>query len=346
MLAIGELLGERERWQILDVRTPAEFDTGHIPGAINIPLFTNDERARIGTLYKQQSPESAYLEGLRVVGPKMADWVDQISRLNSSSSKDLIVHCWRGGKRSGAMHWLITFSGMKAWRLEGGYKSFRQSLHTFFETQPLDLRILGGCTGAGKTEIIQTLAAHGQQVIDLEQLAHHKGSAFGSIGELEQPTTEQFENEIYMAFLQLDISKPIWLENESKSIGKAHLPEGLWRQMRHAVLFNIQVDEESRLNRIMNYYAEPVQKDLLAAAFQKIKKRLGGLDFQKAMASLEAGDLRNAAAIALHYYDKAYTYQLEHWPPGKVIHLADCNGVEETAIKLMSYALESASQET
>jgi tRNA 2-selenouridine synthase len=335
IVAVQDMLKDWDTWQVIDVRSPGEFLNGHIPGAISIPLFTDEERARVGTLYKQTSPESAFMEGIRIAGVKMPSFVDAAKSYQSLTTKHLLIHCWRGGKRSQAMHWLFNFSGIEASRLEGGYKQYRCALQSFFAETKFDLRIIGGCTGAGKTEILHALAHRGAQIIDLEQLAHHKGSAFGSIGEKEQPTTEQFENDLFAAFLSLDLLKPIWLENESKSIGRVNLPETLWTQMRNAVLMTIDVDEEIRLNRALTYYSDVVHTDILKAAFEKIKKRLGGLEFQSALTALDAKDLRTAAAIALKYYDKSYTYQLSQWPSERVIHLRDCNEVEKTADRLL-----------
>jgi tRNA 2-selenouridine synthase len=178
-LVVQDLFEHWERWQIVDVRSPGEFLAGHIPGSVNIPLFTDEERARVGTIYTQESPEEAFREGLQIAGNRMQGLVDQVKSLSKVEGKELLVHCWRGGQRSKAVEWLYNFSGTPCVRLEGGYKSFRTALHTYFRDFKFELRILGGCTGSGKTEILQVLAAKGEQVIDLEKLANHKGSAFG-----------------------------------------------------------------------------------------------------------------------------------------------------------------------
>lgn len=336
VVKIEELLEAPGEWHIIDVRSPQEFEAGHIPGAINIPLFSDEERARVGTLCTQNSPEAALTAGLDIVGPKLTTLLQALRPYHLKQDKKIIIHCWRGGQRSKALEWFFNFSGIPVYRLEGGYKAFRQSLHEFMHQNRFTLRILGGCTGAGKTEILEAMTRMGAQTIDLEKLAHHKGSAFGSIGEADQPTTEQFENNLFLQFKVLDPEKPVWLENESKSIGKVHIPDGLWHRMRAAVLYAIEVDKDIRLERAMRYYCEPVNIELLKEAFTKISKRLDGLDFKRAMEALDKSDLVSAAEVALAYYDKTYLYQLSQWPKEHVIQVPDCNDVNLAAQRLMS----------
>lgn len=333
---IREVLKHREDWQIIDVRSPGEYAAGHIPGAINIPLFTDDQRARVGTLYTQVSPESAFREGLDIAGSRMGWMIDSLKSSVKQTGQKQLVHCWRGGKRSQAVQWLFNFSGAGTLRLDAGYKQYRSYLQQFFASNPFTLKILGGCTGAGKTEILQALSAQGEQVIDLEHLAHHKGSAFGAIGEQDQPTTEQFENNLFEAFLALDPDRPVWLENESKSIGKTHIPDGLWEGMREAVLYSIEVDIDIRLDRALKYYSEPIDMDKLRQSFEKIYKRLGGEAYQRALDALNRQDLRTAAAIALTYYDKAYRFQIDQWPQQRLVELGVCNDVEQAAQRLIA----------
>ncbi len=336
MTDIRDLLPDVRQYQIIDVRSPGEFHTGHIPGAINIPLFADEERARVGTLYTQQSPQAALDEGLRIAGSKLADYLDDLTT-RIVPGKETIIHCWRGGKRSEAMQWLFNFSGHPMSRLKGGYKAYRQSFLEYFASTPLQLNILGGSTGSGKTEILYALSNLGQQVIDLEKIARHKGSAFGTIGEGTQLPNEQFENNLYEAFLKCDETKPIWLENESRSIGRNHIPETLWWKMRGSVLYSIDVNRDVRLDRVIQYYSHDTDVEILKEAFIKIKKRLGGLDFQKAMKALDEHDLRTAADIALKYYDKTYTFQIESWNKGQVKHLGACDDILMAAQKLAGH---------
>ena len=232
------------------------------------------------------------------------------------------------------MQWLCNFSGLNVTRLAGGYKSYRQSLIAYFANTPFQLKILGGGTGSGKTEILYALSDLGHQIVDLEKIAHHKGSAFGTIGENAQLPNEQFENNLFGAFFKCDPSKPIWLENESRSIGRNHIPESLWWKMRSSILYNIDVNREVRLDRVMQYYSHDADVEILKEAFIKIKKRLGGHDFQIAMKALDTNDLRTAADVALRYYDKTYTFQIENWDTHHVTYVTACDDILDAAQKL------------
>lgn len=293
---------------LFDVRTPAEFTQGHIPKAKNLALFSNEERAVVGTIYKQESPKAALLQGLEYVGPKMRPLIEQVEA--STDSKTVAVHCWRGGKRSGSVGWLLGMGGFEVNTIAGGYKAYRNHILQQFHGLDLNLIILGGKTGAGKTKILKALAQKGAQVIDLENLAHHKGSAFGFIGEAPSPSVEQFENNLFHTLSSLDLTKRIWVENESRRIGNVLIPQGFWNQMQAANLINIELPFEVRLAVSLENYSTKETKEL-QKAFHNIRKRLGGQNLQKALSFLEAGDLKAAASIALKYYDKQYQYMLD-----------------------------------
>jgi tRNA 2-selenouridine synthase len=303
---------------LIDVRSPSEFKQAHIPHAKNLPLFTDDERARVGTAYKQVSPENALLKGLEFVGPKMASFIKKV--ITWSPQRKVVVHCWRGGKRSGSMAWLLKFAGFDVLTIEGGYKHYRNYILQQFDNQPLNMIILGGKTGSGKTAILQELKAQGEQIIDLEAIANHKGSAFGWIGEEEQPSTEQFENELFETFRKIDPTKRVWIENESRSVGAVYIPQGFWKQMRVAPLIHIEVSFDTRVQHLVSVYCQTSKEDLVLA-FQKITKKLGFDVLKKAVEYVENDDFESAAAIALKYYDKAYTYNLDNNSAPKIIIL-------------------------
>ena len=302
---------------IVDVRSPGEFKKAHIPGAINIPLFDDEERAIVGTIYKQKSKEKAILKGLEIVGPKMQYLAKKAKK--AAKNQQLLVHCWRGGMRSAHMAWLFQIVGVKCTLLEGGYKAYRQFIKQEL-AQKLKIIILSGSTGSGKTDILHHLQELGEQILDLEGIAHHKGSAFGSIGEKPQYSTEQFENNLYQAFAKLDLSKRVWIEDESKSIGKNFIPDELFLQMRSAPVIKINLPKEERIKRLVKEYTN-VDKDILIYHLNRIQKRLGPNETKKAIASVENGDMTYAVDLSLTYYDKAYNYGLSKRNPSQIFEL-------------------------
>lgn len=292
---------------LLDVRSPSEFKQGHMPGALSFPLFNDEERAQIGTLYKQQGKEKAVLEGLRIVGPKLAGFVEAANEI--SAFKKIKMYCWRGGMRSGSMAWLLRTAGFDVEVLKGGYKTYRQHVQQSF-SNAIPFIIISGPTGSGKTEILHELLKLGEQVIDLEQLAKHKGSAFGSLGMSEQPTIEQFENNLHQELNKFDFSRRIWVEDESRKIGKVVLHGGLWENLNNARLVLLNTPLDFRVRRLVKDYGR-FKPDELRESLLKIAKRLGGLSLNEALEALDAGDLAKVAEISLNYYDKAYRFSLE-----------------------------------
>ena len=320
---------------MIDVRSPGEFDRGHIPGARNLPLFTDEERAIVGTLYKQQGRDAAVLEGLRIVGPKLATIVEQARSLSPDGR--IRVHCWRGGERSGSVAWLLDKSGFaEVVTLKGGYKSFRNQVLASFAA-PLDLRVLGGYTGTGKTETLHHLRAQGEQVIDLEGLANHKGSTYGAIGEAPQPTTEHFENLLWTATRACDAQRPIWVEDESQMIGRVKLPDQFFANMRDALLFFAEMPVEERAARLVSDYGK-YPKEQLAEATKRIEKRLGPQHCKAALAALDADDLFTVAVITLGYYDKTYLRGASLRDPARVINMpASANDLRGLAERLIAH---------
>lgn len=306
-IQISEFLEKAEGLPIVDVRTPKEFEEGHIPGAFNLPLFTNEERALVGTRYKQAGKDFAVQLGLEIVGPKLADFTKQAKKI--AKGKELLVHCWRGGMRSGSMAWLFGIAGLKSHLLEGGYKSYRAYIREKLGEE-IPLKILGGYTGSGKTDILFELEKLGEQMIDLEGLAHHKGSAFGTIGQSPQPSNEQFENNLAQEWLKLDMKRAVWLEDESITMGRCGIPFVLYSRMREAELIKVSVPKSVREQRLVKEYVNG-DLDSLKIALGKITSKLGGLRAKQSMDSLLNGDYRKVAEITLEYYDKAYGYGID-----------------------------------
>ena len=335
-LSTETFLEKAQTLPVIDVRSPGEYDRAHIPGAVNIPLFDNDERAQVGTKYKNAGKDAAVLLGLTLVGPKLAEFVKQSKKLNPHT-KEVLVHCWRGGMRSGSFAWLLDTAGLTASTLVGGYKAYRNTVLASF-VEPRNLIILGGKTGSGKTDILKELARQGEQIIDLEGLANHKGSSYGAIGQLPQPATEQFENLIFRGWRGLDNSKRIWLEDESRSIGSCFVPMPFWQQMRTAPVAFIDVPKACRIQRLVTEYAD-IDHNLLREATERIRKRLGGKVTKEALDALAQHDYAAVADLTLDYYDKAYLHGLSQRDPNRVyaLEIAEDNPTE-TARQLIEWA--------
>ncbi|MCC9168677.1 tRNA 2-selenouridine(34) synthase MnmH [Pontibacter harenae] len=332
-ISIEEFLEKAAQLPVLDVRAPKEYQVGHIPQAHSFPIFDDDQRAVIGTAYKQQGHDPAVLIGLDVFGPKMADFVREAEKL--AQNKELLVHCWRGGMRSGAMAWLLGFSGFKVHLLQGGYKAYRHLMHEQFQQQR-PMLILGGLTGSGKTDLLPHLQQLGQQVVDLEKLASHKGSSFGSIDMPAQPSTEHFENLLGTELIQLNTQQPLWLEDEDITIGKVVLPKPLHDQMQQAPTIVLEVPKQLRVQKLAEEYCR-TDKTLLEAAILRIKKRLGGLATKEALEAIAADDMEKMVEIALTYYDKCYTYELAKKQRMLILPLESINP-EENAQRVLQFA--------
>ena len=287
---------------VIDVRSPIEFERAHIPGALNLPLFDDKQREEVGTLYKHSGRVASVKRALQLISPRM-EGLAQAAQQVAVAGK-LRVHCWRGGMRSRSTAWLFEKVDLKPTVLEGGYKAFRRHVLESFK-RPLNLIVLSGLTGSGKTLQLQVLKELGQQILDLEALANHRGSAFGGIGLGQQPSVEHFENELYEATNQLDRSRPIWVEDESRSIGRINLPHHFFAQLRSAPAYFIQCERSRRVELIMNEYGQ-LDSDELIAATQRIAKRMGGQNVKQAVAAIESGDIESGIELLLEYYDRLY----------------------------------------
>lgn len=300
---------------VIDVRSPQEYTHAHIPNALSMPLFNDEERKVVGTTYKQISREQAIKIGLDYFGPKMRRMVEHIEELvKDSPSKQIVVHCWRGGMRSAAVAWLLDLYGFKVYTIIGGYKAFRTWVLDHL-SKDRDYTILGGYTGSAKTEILQALKYKGETVIDLEGIAHHKGSAFGAIGQEPQPSQEMFENILALQIKEAG-DKNIWLEDESQRIGLVNIPHLMWEVIRKKPVCFLEIPFEVRLNHILDTYGK-LNKGELAGAIIRIKKRLGGLETKTALSFLAEDNMIECFRILLTYYDKLYAKALLNRPDPK-----------------------------
>jgi tRNA 2-selenouridine synthase len=307
----------REQLPLVDARSEGEFAQSHIPGAINIPILNNAERIQVGTLYKQAGPEKATLKGFELVGPRFH--LIQREALRKFPNKKVMLYCWRGGMRSQILSWLLTQVGFEVYRLAGGYKTYRT--FTFNEVRkPYPLLVLGGKTGAAKTVLLQKLKERGEQVVDLEGLANHKGSSFGAIGLPAQPTVEQFENHLAEQLRNIHPDQAIWVENESRRIGRIILPDPFYLQLTQSPRIEIEKTDTERIAHIASEYAELDQVELSAAVL-RLQKRLGGDRTKQAVEAIQANQPEIWIPILLQYYDKTYSYDLDRHEVSKTIHL-------------------------
>jgi tRNA 2-selenouridine synthase len=355
-LHIEEFLGLSERQVLLDVRSPAEYNHAHIPGAVNLPLFSDAERKTVGTVYKQQSREAAIKIGLDFFAPKMRTMVEYVESIvanrfprdsseqsgqphqnGQSTANSLLIYCWRGGMRSAGVAWLMDLYGFKVYTLPGGYKRFRNYVLDTFKL-PFQFNILGGYTGSGKTEMLKCLEEHGEIVIDLEEIVRHRGSAFGKIGSEKQPSQEMFENILAKELrakakvstsvshyenaeitnnlmtsdsMTHDSTTTIWIEDESQRIGDLNIPHELWKTIRQAPVYFLDIPFEERLNRIVKEYGD-MDRDKLIDSILRIQKRLGGLEAKNAIGYLVEDNTVECFRILLKYYDKWYLKSLHN----------------------------------
>lgn len=303
-LSAKDFITEGDHAAILDVRSPSEFALGHIPGAYSFPLFTDEERAIVGTLYSKSGKEAALFSGLDIVGTKMSALVKRAKVL--APQKKVLVHCWRGGMRSAAIAWLLEFSGFDVKLLEGGYKSYRAYIRGSFAC-PADIIILSGRTGSGKTDVLKELERLGEQILDLEGLANHKGSVFGHIGQAEQPSNEQFENDLADIWRKLDFNKKIWIEDESQRIGKITIPDTLLLAMKNAPVIKMNIPLVYRIERLIKEYAG-IDDESLIIDLRKLSDSLGLLSVKEMTAMIREKNYSLFATKILEYYDKRYDF--------------------------------------
>lgn len=327
---ITQFLDLAQSQPVLDVRSPGEYTHAHIPGAYNLPLFTDEERKTIGTSYKQQSRQYAIKIGLDAFGTKMRAMVEEAEKImlaqkkGNGNFKDIIlIHCWRGGMRSAGVAWLLDLYGYKVYSLAGGYKTYRNWCLQQF-AKAYNFKIIGGYTGSGKTLLLHALAKENYSIIDLEGLANHKGSTLGALGQKIQPTQEMFENLLAeklaseskssnidsvandpQPIAQLKTAHCIFLEDESQRIGNLQIPMPVWYSMRKAMVYFVDIPFEERLNYLTDEYGiHP--KEQLVNAIMRIQKRLGGLETKNAINFLLEDNFKESFRILLKYYDKFY----------------------------------------
>ncbi|HLG33560.1 MAG TPA: tRNA 2-selenouridine(34) synthase MnmH [Bacteroidia bacterium] len=305
---------------LLDVRSESEFYYGRIPGAVNLPLLNDEERKEVGITYKKQGHNEAVEKGFELVGGKFVDFIREVKALLSSlpsafrplssdnQPETVFIYCWRGGMRSSIMSWVLETTGIKTALLQGGYKSYRNwALQQFEVERPLI--VLGGKTGSGKTFLLNELAKRGEQVLDFEALANHRGSAFGAIGMGPQPRQEHFENLIAYHLSKTNPDVALWVENESRKVGSLQIPNPLFDRMVNSPLMEVVIPDEERVQRISDEYGKFPLEDLRANTI-KLERSLGGARLKEALQLLDKNNLEEWIKMMLSYYDKTYHYGL------------------------------------
>ncbi len=302
-----DILSLAEPILLVDVRSPGEFVRGHIPGANNIPLFSDQIRALVGTIYVQHGREQAMHVAMQDVGPRFDDLVAQVKKIFTDGR--ICVYCARGGMRSKSVTWLYNLFGLPVMQLNGGYKSFRNWALAQFDKKII-LRVLSGPTGSGKTDYLHMLTRMGEQVLDLEKYAQHKGSVFGGDKD-KQATQQQFENDCAFELAKLNIQKRVWIEDESRKIGSVIIPEKLWLQMHAARFYYLISHRNDRLERILNEYGT-LDQNFLLHALAEIKDHLGLQNYQLVKSLIKKCEIRESFDILLNYYDKKYAHGQEN----------------------------------
>ena len=328
---------------LIDVRSPEEYYKGHMPNSINIPLFNNDERAFIGKKFKIAGREKAVLEGLKIVEKNFDQLVgDLITEYKKYTNKFKLeeinnpvkVYCARGGMRSFSINWLIEKIGYRSFKLEGGYKSYRNwVLSSFLEKR--NITLIGGKTGTGKTKILNDLIKNNFQALDLEHLANHRGSSFGGLGMAHQPSSEHFENLLAEELINQSKSQPVFIEAESANIGTCRIPHELFNQMKKAKRIEIYLNKENRIKELISIYSKFPKNELINSV-TRISKRLGPQRTKKAIESIENERWKDVCNAVLDYYDKCYEYEIAN--KVNVISIDIQNKTKDEIIKLITEA--------
>ncbi|BCK87865.1 tRNA 2-selenouridine synthase [Sideroxyarcus emersonii] len=314
--------------EIVDVRSPAEYAEDHIPGAISAPVLDDEQRARVGTLYSQESPFAAKKLGAALIARNIAHHLDNLFSGKPKQWKPL-VYCWRGGQRSGAMAHVLAQVGWSVGRLDGGYKSYRRQVLADLDSLPgkLHFRVVCGPTGSGKSRLLRVLQAQGAQVLDLEALAQHRGSLLGNLPNEPQPAQKMFESRIWDMLRRFDQNQPVFVEAESKKIGLLGMPEQLLQKMRSSECLLIEAPVAARVQLLMEDYAHFLNDPALLVKRLTPLLPLHGrqvLDHWQQLA--EQGEWPSLVEkLLLQHYDPAYQRSTAHnfvqLDAARIVHL-------------------------
>jgi tRNA 2-selenouridine synthase len=296
---------------LVDVRTSSEYQEATIPGAVNVPLFEKEERARIGTLYKRQGALAARQLGVELVAPKIPALVQKVTAARGGSKLPVVVFCWRGGLRSRVLTCFLDLAGIRAFQLVGGHKGFRAHVREFLERGKWGrLLVLRGLTGVGKTRLLLRLKEEGYPVLDLEGLANHRGSVFGALGLSPQPSQKSFEAFLWNELRRIPPGKWALAEGESRNIGKLTLPLRVYESLQIETSLWIEASLDYRVKVILeDYPAIDELKAAFVAPIQALKRRLGGETVERLLGLLHRGKWEDLVRdLMVFYYDPLYAH--------------------------------------
>ncbi len=326
ILRLDQFLAELDRFDlIIDVRSPAEFALDHIPGAVNYPVLNNEERAQIGTLYKQVSPFAAKKLGAALVSRNIAHHLEN-HLLELPREWRPLIYCWRGGERSGAFTHILNRISWKAMQLEGGYQGFRRTVIDGLElaAQQFTFQVICGMTGSGKTRVLQETQKYGAQILDLEALAIHRGSVLGNEPNIEQPSQKGFETALWNALRSLDPTKPVLVESESKKVGGVHIPDALMEKIRSGACIELRSSTQTRVSWLIREYHHFLSDtDNFKRKLALLTAHYGKVQIAQWSEAIDAGNFPELVEeLLVKHYDPSYQssivrnfprYQIEHF---------------------------------
>lgn len=313
-ITIEELI--EQQYPMIDVRTPKEFAEFHIPSAVNVPIFSNEERAEVGTLYTQKGPESAKDRGVDIVSEKLPDLYRAIKNIHHDDNEQVVIHCWRGGMRSRTVVSLMQSLGVPCVQLKGGIRSFRKriinDLEGFAESAP-DFIVLEGLTGTRKTDILLQLQQEGYPVLDLEGMAGHRGSAFGAIG-LTQSSQKAFDSKLWQRLRTLKDAPYLIIEGESRRIGNVNLPDFILERKQSGRRIHLTYPFQKRIESLCEDYHPDQHEQEIQEAIARVEKRISTVARKELDEAMANKDFRRVVAILLeYYYDPRYRHSHDQY---------------------------------
>ena len=328
---------------VIDVRSPAEFALDHIPGAVNFPVLNNEERAQIGTLYKQVSPFAAKKLGAALASRNIADHLEQ-HLLEMPREWRPLIYCWRGGERSGAFTHILNRIGWKAMQLEGGYQGFRRTVIDGLNTaaSQFSFLVVCGMTGSGKTRVLREAQSLGAQVLDLEALAIHRGSVLGNEPNIEQPTQKGFETALWNALRCFDPAKPVLVESESKKVGGVHVPDALMEKIRNGACIELRSSAQTRVAWLLREYDHFLKDtDNLKKKLALLTAHYGKVQIAQWSEAIDGGQFPQLVKeLLIKHYDPSYQSSIvRNFPQYKQEQFVQLENDSDTAFAHVAKAI-------